>query len=417
LGADGPHEGGFAVARAGVTGLRGDANGLRQRATGVSPRCAPFGAAYPRQAGRAPMAAGIGPTAFLAVFAHRELSMRMAKRLNREKKAGWRVALTSMALLLGALVLPAGGHPAQAADQKGKKVALLMTGVTLPVPAGVKAAFLERAKTLGLEVTSFEQFFDAARQAQQMDDAIARKFDIIAVMPVSEQSIVPSLLRAKQAKVPVIIINSPPKDGTEDLYLSFIGEDAVQMGRLAGQSILQALKDAGRTGGKVALITGSLQEGVAPRRLAGIKEVLAAHKEVQLVAVEDAKWDPVATERVAGQLFARYAPQGGLDVIYGMNDDQAVAIIRAAEAAGIPLGLKPKQLIVTGGNCSADGLKMIRAGKEYSTGVQGPARTGAGAADLVADYFQGKKLKKLTLQPIDTVTRANIDKWQATCNY
>ncbi|HEX7005555.1 MAG TPA: sugar ABC transporter substrate-binding protein [Alphaproteobacteria bacterium] len=362
------------------------------------------------------MAIGIVPAAF-CIVAHREVSMRKTKGFNRGKQVGWRFVVMAMAILLGGMVVSAGSQPAQSADQKGKKVALLMTGVTLPFPAGVKASFLERAKTLGLEVTSFEQFFDAARQAQQMDDAIARKFDIIAVMPVSETSIVPSLLRAKQANVPVIIINSPPKEGTEDLYLSYIGEDAVEMGRLAGQSMLQALKDAGRPGGKIALITGSLQEGVAPRRLAGIKEVLAAHKEVQLVAVEDAKWDPVATERIAGQLFARYAPQGGLDVVYGMNDDQSVAIIRAAEAAGIPLGLEPKQLIVIGGNCSADGIKMIRAGKQYSTGVQGPARTGAGAADLIADYFQGKPLKKLNLQPIETITKANIDKWQATCNY
>jgi ribose transport system substrate-binding protein len=113
-----------------------------------------------------------------------------------------------------------------------------------------------------------------------------------------------------------------------------------------------ALKDAGRDGGEIALITGSLQEGVAPRRLAGFKEVLAAHPKAQLVAVEDAHWDPVQTERIAGQLLARFAPQGGLDVIYGMNDDQTVAIIRAAELAGVRQGLKPGELAVVGGNAA-----------------------------------------------------------------
>lgn len=325
-----------------------------------------------------------------------------------------------MAALLSCLTIGIAAHiPAAkaASASQGKKVALLITAPNLPFPAVIKAAFLERAKSYGFEVTSFEQMFDPARQAQQVDDAIAQKVDLLAIMPVSEQAILPALLRAKRANVPVIIVNSPPKEGSDEYFNTFIGEDAVAMGKLSAESMLQALKDAGRDGGKIALITGSLQEGVAPRRVAGIKEVLAAHPKAQLVAIEDAHWDPVATERIAGQLLARFAPQGGLDVLYGMNDDQTLAIIRAAESAGVPLGLKAGELIVIGGNCSKQGIEMIKAGKEYSTGVQGPARTGSGAADLVNDYFEGKSLKKFNMLPIETITAANAAKWAATCDY
>lgn len=322
-----------------------------------------------------------------------------------------------MLMAVVAISFGISGQSLAAGTAKGKRVALLLTATQLPFPGGIKAAFLKRAKAYGMKVTTFEQNFDPARQVQQMDDAIARKFDLIAVMAVSENAIVPALLRAKKANVPVIIVNSPPKKGTSQLFKAFIGEDAVQMGRLAGQSILEALKKSGRDGGKVALITGSLQEGVAPRRLVGIKEVLSAHPKVKIVAIEDAHWDPVATERIAGQLFARFASQGGIDVMYGMNDDQAVAIVRAARAANIPLGLKKGQLIVTGGNCSPQGIAMIKAGKMYSTGVQGPTRTGLGAADLAKRYFEGKPLKKFNYLPIDTITKANVSKWEATCKY
>ena len=65
--------------------------------------------------------------------------------------------------------------------------------------------------------------------------------------------------------------------------------------------------------GKVALVTGSLQEGVGPRRVAGFREAMKANPQVQIVAVEDAKWQTDLSERIAGQLFARYAAQGGLD--------------------------------------------------------------------------------------------------------
>ena len=230
--------------------------------------------------------------------------------------------------------------------------------------------FVARANGFGMEVSTFGSQFDAALQAQQVDDAIARKFDLIAIVAGSEQAIVPALIRAKQAGVPVILVNSPPRDGSEDLYLNFVGEDHVQLGRITGEAALKALKEGGRDGGKIAMITGSLQEGVGPRRVAGFREAIKANPKAQIVAVEDAKWATDVSERIAGQLFARFAAQGGLDVIYGMADNQAAAIVQAAKAANIPLGTEKGKLIVVGSNCLKQGIMGIKAGEQYSTGTQ-----------------------------------------------
>src|SRR5499427_9497445 len=203
------------------------------------------------------------------------------------------------------------------ATPKGKKIAFLVTSPTHPFIATLSKTFVSRANSFGMEVNTVSQHFDAALQAQQVDDAIARKFDILAIIAGSEQAIVPALSRAKQAGVPVILVNSPPRDGSEDLYLSFVGEDHVELGRITGVSVLQAL-----------------QEGVGPRRVAGFREAMKANPKAQIVAVEDAKWQTDLSERIAGQLFARFAAQGGLDVVYGMADNQAAAIVQAAKSAG-----------------------------------------------------------------------------------
>ena len=158
-----------------------------------------------------------------------------------------------------------------------------------------------------MEITFFTSMLDAALQAQQIDDAIARKFDLVVVVPTSEQAVVPALARAKQAGVPIIIVNNTPKDGTEELYLTFVGQDQTAMGRLAGEAMLKALKDSGRDGGKVAMITGALQQGIAPRRVNGFREAVKANPKVEIVAVEDARWDTATSERIAGQLYARFA--------------------------------------------------------------------------------------------------------------
>jgi len=321
-------------------------------------------------------------------------------------------------LTIGAAALLAWlSVPIAEASPQGKKIALLITSPAHPFIATLVKSFIERSNTLGMEVTSFAQQFDVALQAQHVDDAIARKFDMIALIAGSEQGILPSLMRAKQAGVPVLMVNSQPKDGTEDLFLAYVGEDNARLGTLSGESVLKALKESGRDSGRVAMITGSLQEGVGPRRVAGFREAIKANPRVEIVAVEDAKWQTDLSERIAGQLYARFAPRGGLDVVFGMADNQAVAALQAAKAANIQLGLEKGKLIVVGSNCLKQGIAAIKVGEQYSTGVQVPTRTGTRAAELTADHFNGKTLPKYEYLPVETITKANIEKWEAPCTY
>jgi ABC-type sugar transport system substrate-binding protein len=319
-----------------------------------------------------------------------------------------------LAALLGAVAMSAAPAAAQA---KGKKIAFLQTLATHPYVTATTKSFRARAEALGMEITFFTSMLDAALQAQQIDDAIARKFDLVVVVPTSEQAVVPALARAKQAGVPIILVNNTPKDGTEDLYLTFVGQDQTAMGHLAGEALLKVLKDSGRDGGKVAMITGALQQGIAPRRVNGFREAVKANPKVEIVAVEDARWDTATSERIAGQLYARFAAGGGLDAVYGMADNQAIAAIRAADAASIAVGGKPKQLIVVGGNCLKEGLDAIKADKMLATVTQIPTELGVRSADVINEYFGGRKLPKEDLLPLATVTKANVAQWEAPCTY
>ncbi len=323
----------------------------------------------------------------------------------------WNCAKLAIGALLFVPFSAASGAPA------GKKVAYFDAGPTHPYVAALNKAFNARAKELGLEITQFDTPYDAALQSQQIDDAIARKFDLLAIMAASQSAVVPALSRAKKAGIPVIILNNGVKEGVEDLYVSEIGDDNPKLGRLAAESLAQALQSGGRAKAKVALITGVLAEGVAKTRLDAFNGVIKAHPNINIVATEDAYWDTAKSESIAGQLFARFAPQGGLDAVLGWADNQTAAIIRAAEAAHIPLGTGEGQLIVIGTNCTRDGIQAIKDGKEYSTGTQAPVQSGQKTAELVADYFEGKTLPKHVVLDVHTITKANVDQWTAACTY
>src|ERR1700745_1127893 len=101
------------------------------------------------------------------------------------------------------------------AHPTGKEIAFLVTSPAHPFIATLARTFVARANAFGMEVNTVSQHFDAALQAQQVDDAIARQFDMLAIIAGSEQAIAPALIRAKQARVPVILVNSPPPHGSE----------------------------------------------------------------------------------------------------------------------------------------------------------------------------------------------------------
>lgn len=303
------------------------------------------------------------------------------------------------------------------ASPDGKRVIHITATTKNPFVAMLDKTFRENAEAKGMKVTTVTSPFDAALQAQQIDDAVAQKYDMIALVAVGYEAIVAPLTRAKQAGIPVILVNSPIKEGYEHLYEAFVGEYHPRLGELTAEGLLQAFKDGGRTSGKVALVTGVLAEGVAPKRVEGFKSVMAKHPSFEIVAIEDAKWDTALSEKTAGQLLARFSGSGGLDAIYAMADNMAGGVVQAARAARVPLGTKKGELIVVSSNCMKMGMDNIKSGAQYSTATQMPARTGKAAAELAADYFSGKKLEKQNILPMSLITKANLAEFEPLCTF
>ena len=298
-----------------------------------------------------------------------------------------------------------------------KRLMLLMGPTQDRLLNGFAQAFTAAAKANGMSVTLLTSPYDPALQAQQIDDAIAQKPDMIVLQPLSSKAVIPALERAKAAKIPVFVAVTPI-DGRPDLYVGSVGLDDVKAGTLAAECLIEALKKSGRTTANVAAITGSLTEGTAPMRLKGFKDRLAQENWIKLVEVEDAQWNPQKTEAITGQLLARFASKGGLDGLYGMNDAQANAIVQAAEETDVVPGMGKDNLIVVGGSCWDFGIRNIKAGKQYAT-LSGPVPSfdGPATADNIATYFNGGAIPKLVMDPLSIVTAANVDTFAKPCSF
>jgi ribose transport system substrate-binding protein len=311
--------------------------------------------------------------------------------------------------------LPFGGDVFAAAE--GKRVMLLGTTNTNPYIGAWTATFTKFATQAGMKVTNLSSNYDAAVQSQQIDDAIAQKFDIIVLCYVNDQAVVPALTRAKAAGIPVILWATPIKKEYEELFTSYVGTDHSELGRIAGENMVKGLAAEGKTKAQVIAVTGVAQQTNVAARMEAFKAVLAQHPGVELVAAEDGKWNTALTEKITGELLVRFVPRGGIDGIFAMADNQATGSIQAVESAGLKLGVADKGIVVVASNCMKDGIVHINSGQQYATATQIPTEEAEMTAKKVAAHFNGEKLKKYELVPVYGITRENVGQFTAGCSY
>jgi ribose transport system substrate-binding protein len=319
-----------------------------------------------------------------------------------------KAALHAVGAGIFATIALASPH-ANAAD--AKRVALLTGPIADKYIGGLTRSFTETAKADGLDVYVVQSPFDPALQAQQLDDAIAKKVDAVVLMIMSQKALIPALTRAKEAHIPVVLINTLiPND---DLYTAFVGEDSPKLGAMGGRAMADALK--GRDSAKVAVVAGNMDEGIAPARVEGFKKELESHPGFKVVAIEETHWAPPEAERAAGQLLARFSGQGGLDGIYGMNDPLANGVVQGAQTAGVKLGTGKGELVVVGGNCLAPGIADIEQGTMAATIYWTPTNMGRDTANTVKKILSGQTVPKKQSRELDIITKANVAKYKSEC--
>jgi ribose transport system substrate-binding protein len=321
-----------------------------------------------------------------------------------------------MSLLVCVLVsLSMGGHAMAAAE--GKRVMLLGTSNTNPYIGAWTATFTKFATQAGMKVTNLSSNYDAAVQSQQVDDAIAQKFDIIVMIYVNDQAIVPALTRAKAAGIPVMLIVTPLKKEYEGLFTSYVGTDHRELGRLAGEAMVKGLMAEGKTKAQIVAVTGAAQQLNVQDRMAAFKQELAKHPGYELIAAEDGRWNTALSEKITGELLVRFSGRGGVDGIFAMADNQATGAIQAVTSAGLKLGVADKGIVVVASNCMKDGILHIKSGQQYGTATQIPTEEAEVAAKKVAAFFNGGKLQKYEMVPVFGITKANVDKFATGCSY
>jgi ribose transport system substrate-binding protein len=223
------------------------------------------------------------------------------------------------------------------------------------------------------------------KQVSDVQSLIAQKVDVILLAPITEKALIPAVLQAKAACIPVILIDrdvdhtlaSPNKD-----YVTFIGSDFVQQGKRVADWMIQA------TGGKAKIIELEGTTGASPAilRKKGFDDEIKSQSGMQILASQDGDFNRDTGRKVMATLLQAHPD---VTAVYAHNDEMAIGAIAALKAAGKHPG---KDVIVASIDGEKDALNAIINGEEGTT-VQSSPFFGPISFQTIDQYAGGTRLE------------------------
>lgn len=307
-----------------------------------------------------------------------------------------------------------GGTSAAAAGSlSGKTIALVGYGSANPWGAAFNQEFARQLAPSGVKIISLTTM-DSGTQVQYMAQAIADKPNLIVLAVDDTKAMVVPIQQAKQAGIPVLVFDGPTDPAVAGDVMSVLSDNN-QLGQYAAQNIIEGLRAQGRKSAKIIVLTGTKSMLVTQDRMTGFNKVMSSAPQYQVVAEEDANWDPTLSGQDAQELLAKYGCSG-VQAAYGMADYMALPIIAAAKQAGCAVGGKDG-MIITGSNCFKAGIQAVQAGQLYGTATEDPITIADHTATYAAEFLTGKNPPQHEMIQEDRITRANVAQFAAQCSH
>ncbi len=191
------------------------------------------------------------------------------------------------------------------------------------------ASFKETAKKLGVNLIFSDAQQKQENQISAMRACIQQGVDVIALPPVVEDGWDAVLTEAKDAGIPVIVVDrSVSADAS--LYAAHIGSDMVVEGQRAAEEMNKLLPD----GGKIVELSGTTGSGAALGRAKGFREKL--NKNIEIIDSQTGNFTTAEGKPVMEAFLKKYA--GEIKGAFIHNDNMAIGAVEAMKAAGLKPG-------------------------------------------------------------------------------
>ena len=262
-----------------------------------------------------------------------------------------------------------------------------------------RTANTESMKSTFSEENGYNLIFDDAQQKQENQLTAIRNFiqqevDYILLAPVTETGWDTVLQEAKDADIPVIIVDRMVDVSDDSLYTTWIGTDSLLEGRKAAEwlNAYTTAKGIDAKDVNIVDIQGTIGSTAQIGRSKGLEEGVDNYG-WNLLAQQSGEFTQAKGQEVMESMLKQY---DNINVVYCENDNEAFGAIDAIEAAGKTVGsdIANGEIMVMSFDTTNAGLTDTLAGK-ITCDVECNPLHGPRAEELIKALEAGEEVQKL----------------------
>jgi ribose transport system substrate-binding protein len=308
--------------------------------------------------------------------------------LKARKQAAISVGIISLVFLLSNCAKrEEGAAPTASGQASGKKIVVGFSQMENNNPwriaetNSMKDEAARRADRYELVTTDAQS--QTAKQVSDVEDLVARKVDAIFLAPREFEGLAPALEAAKEAKIPVFLIDREAAGTVGQDYVTFIGSNFIEQGRRAADWLI---KQTNGRGASIIELTGTAGSSVARDRSQGFTDAIKSHPEMKIIASQTGDFSRATAQKVMENIIQSKGKD--ITAVYAHNDEMALGAIQALKAAGLNPG---KDVLIVSVDGERAALEAILRG-EMNITVESNPRFGPKAFETLEKFLRGETI-------------------------
>lgn len=304
--------------------------------------------------------------------------------------------LLMIGILAALAVIFAGCGKDRDQQVRKRQIGFLMT-LDHPYWQNMRLGAEDEARKLGVEVTILNAKEDPVLQIEQISELIAKRVDIVCLVPMKKVPLVRGVQMLNRAKIPVIIVNREIGEGCE--YICYTGTDTYAGAVVSAKILAEAM------GGKGQIIEFHQHLGTGPEvaRSQALVDVLKDYPDIEPVARVPHKGERDIVKTEMQTLLQRYPDLKG---VYAHGDNFAIAAAQVCQKAG------RADIKAVGMGGSEEMIEAIKQGLVAGTSYQQPEEEGRSAIRLAVKHLDGEKLDKAYPITCPAITAENASEFK-----
>lgn len=190
---------------------------------------------------------------------------------------------------------------------------------------------------------------DQKSQVDAFTSFVDEGVDIILLSATEATGWEASLQRAQEAEIPVILLDRGIEPDDQDLYVTRIAPDNVEVAKAVGEWAVQEFPD----GANYVVLEGPAGVGVVNERNSGFEQGVEGSN-LELVDSQTANWSTEEAKSVFETMLKSNA--NDIQFVFAQNDEMGLGAAQAAEEAGLTPGEDVKIATIDGTEAAIQAL-------------------------------------------------------------